>query len=165
MTREQLRADIARHAHSISDTVVEGWRHVAETEVWHSLPPQMSHDDLPNVLKAIALAALDDRFEPDALHEILRYSSIHGLHRNQEGFQEGYLYTEYHLLRRSLWTFIRGSLDADQDPVQVITRVDAAITLATMAGLRGFHQQTFVDRGDWPAALHRLLTEWPLVGQ
>jgi hypothetical protein len=164
MTTDELRLEVERQAPAISDSIVADWKRVAVTEVWHALPPQMTHDDLPNVLKAITSAALDDRFRVDAVHEILRYSAEHGLHRNQEGFQEGFLYTEYHLLRRSLWDFIRNSLAGD-DAVRVITRIDAAISLATMAGLRGFHQQTFVERGDWPDALFRLITDWPLAGQ
>lgn len=164
MTRTELCTEIELHAQTISESVVENWRHIAETEVWHSLPREMSFDDLPNVLKSIACAALHDKFDNAWLHEILRYSAEHGLHRNQEGFQESYIYTEYHLLRRSLWDFVRASLGA-ADAIVVITRIDAAISLATMAGLRGFHQQTFVQRGDWPAALHRLLDEWPLAGQ
>src|SRR4051812_38677412 len=164
MTRDALRNDLLHHADTIAHSMVEQWRFIAENEVWLSLPSAMSFDDLPNVVKAIANAALNEKFVEDDLHAILQYSSEHGLHRNQEGFQEGYLYTEYHLLRRSLWELIRSSLD-QQDAVVVITRVDAAISLATMAGLRGFHQATFVQRGDWPAALHRLLQEWPLTGQ
>jgi hypothetical protein len=164
MTKNEMRTEIHNRADTIAHSMVEQWRFVAENEVWLSLPPAMSFDDLPNVVRAIAEAALHDRFTEDDLHDVLRYSALHGLHRSQEGFQEAFLYTEYHLMRRSLWDMIRSSLDPS-DAVDCITRVDAVITLATMAGLRGFHQQTFIQRGEWPAALHRLLQEWPLTGQ
>lgn len=164
MSKDEMRDEFLKHAETIAHSIVEQWRFVAENEVWLSLPPRMSFDDLPNVVRAIMAASLENKFDKDKLHDVLRYSSEHGLHRNQEGFQEGYIYTEYHLLRRSLWDLVRASLDPT-DAVDVITRVDAAISLATMAGLRGFHQQTFIQRGEWPAALHRLLEEWPLTGQ
>jgi hypothetical protein len=164
LKREQARKEITEHSLEIAKEMVLSWRRIAETEVWHSLPPEMSFDDLPNVIKAVALAALCDRFERDDLHDILRYSSEHGFHRNGDGFQEGHLYTEYHLMRRSLWDFLRSHLEGSQ-AIAVVTRADAALSLATMAGLRGFHQATFIQRGDWPAALYRLLDEWPLLGQ
>jgi hypothetical protein len=164
MKRAEALADIHAHADTIAKQMVLAWRRIAETEVWLSLPPEMSFDALPNVIKAIAVAALNDHFLEDALRDILRYSAEHGLHRSQDGFQEGYLYTEYHLMRRTLWDYMRAHLEGAQ-AIAVITRVDAAISLATMAGLRGFHQMTFVQRGDWPDALYRLLDEWPLLGQ
>jgi hypothetical protein len=163
MTEQELADLIDREAEAIAQDIVSEWRFIGQTEVWHSLPPEMTFDDLPNVLRAISRAALAPRFERDACRQILHYSSLHGDHRHTEGFQEGYIYAEYHLLRRSLWQFMRTRLDADA-AISAISRIDAAISLATMAGLRGFHCQTFTARGDWPAALNRLLDEWPLVG-
>jgi hypothetical protein len=163
VSEEELIALVSTESENIAQGVVAEWRAIAETEVWHALPTQMTFDDLPDVLQAIATAALSPRFTPDLSREILKYSSRHGDHRHTEGFQEGYLYTEYHLLRGSLWEFIRRRLPADR-AVRAISRADAAITLATMAGIRGFHCQTFKARGDWPGALDRLLDEWPLLG-
>ena len=163
MTTDELSRVINSEKELIAHSIVEQWRQIAESEVWHSLPPQMSYDDLPNVLAAIATAGLAPKFEDPALADILRYSALHGDHRNTEGFQEGFIYTEYHLLRRSLWQYVRERLDANTS-MAVITRIDAAISLATMAGLRGFHCRTFEERGDWPAARDRLLSAWPLRG-
>ena len=164
MTPDEVRQLINDRAEQITQDIVAAWRRAALDELWLSLPPAMTFDDLPNVLRAIGNAALTPRFLEQDCRDIIRFSAIHGDHRSQEGFQEHFLHTEYHLLRRSLWDFLRERLDP-ATAVSIITRADGAITLATQAGLRGFHCRTFEARGDWPAALDRLLVEWPLVGE
>jgi hypothetical protein len=162
MTKDDVRRLVDEDAEQIAKDIVAEWRRIATTEVWLSLPPVMTFDDLPNVLRAVAAAALSERFLEEQCRNILHYSALHGRHRQEEGFQEQFLHNEYYLTRRSLWDFLRSRLP-EPDAVRAITRADAAITLATQAALRGFHYRTFQDRGDWPAALERLLLDWPLA--
>jgi hypothetical protein len=162
MTQDDVRRLVDDNAEEITKDIVAEWRRIATTEVWLSLPPAMTFDDLPNVIRAVADAALRDRFLETECRRIVHFSALHGRHRQEEGFQEHFLHTEYHLTRRSLWDFLRDKL-AESDAVRAIIRADAAITLATQAALRGFHYRTFQERGDWPAALERLLLDWPLA--
>ena len=164
MAPDDVRKLVDDHAEDITRDIVAAWRRIATDEVWLSLPPSMTFDDLPNVLRAITDAALAPNFGEHDCRRIIHFSALHGEHRNQEGFLESFIHTEYYLTRSSLWDFLRDKLD-DADAVRAITRADAAITLATQAALRGFHSQTFRQRGDWPAALDRLLHDAPIISR
>ncbi len=73
------------------------------------------------------------------------------------------LYREYHLLRTFLWEWIRARWGAMGDAHEAILLLDAAITLATSASLRGYHRATLEARNRWPEALDELTREyWPM---
>jgi hypothetical protein len=49
--------------------------------------------------------------------------------------------------------------------IDAILRVDSLISLASLSSLRGYHRRTFAMRGQWPAVLDQLASEWPLLGR
>ena len=161
MTGEDVARWIAENHDILARRIVAEWRQIGEREVWFGLPPAMQFDHLPDVIAAIADTALAANFERSACERTLHLSALHGEHRQVEGFPEHFVYTEYHLLRRSMWHFLYETVEPDAAALAV-SRIDVAITLATMAGLRGFHRATFEQRGDWPAALWRVLEELPI---
>jgi hypothetical protein len=160
-SKEEVAQWIRANKDPLAKRLVDEWREIGANEVWHGLPPSMGFDHLPDVIAGLAETALAGDFERAAVEESLRLSAVHGEHRQIEGFPEQFIYTEYHLLRRSMWHFL-GETVAPDDAARSVSRIDVAITLATMAALRGFHKSTFEERGDWPAALYRVLDEMPI---
>lgn len=161
MSRQQVGAWIRENKDLLARRIVAEWREMGTREVWFGLPPAMQFDHLPDVISAFSEAALIRDFERESTTSALETSAVHGHHRQIEGFPESFLYTEYHLLRRSMWHFLSETVAPD-DAIRSVYRMDVGITLATMAALRGFHRATFEERGDWPAALFRVLDELPL---
>jgi hypothetical protein len=163
--RAMSRAEVARWVRENKDLlakhIVAEWREIGAQEVWHGLPPVMDFDHLPDVIAGLADTALASDFLRTHAQRSLELSALHGHHRQIEGFPEQFVYTEYHLLRRSMWHFL-GETVAPDDAARSVSRLDVAITLATMAALRGYHRTTFEARGDWPAALLRVLDEMPV---
>ena len=62
MAPDDVRKLVDDHAEDITRDIVAAWRRIATDEVWLSLPPSMTFDDLPNVLRAITDAALAPNF-------------------------------------------------------------------------------------------------------
>ena len=161
LSMEELASWIRENKGPLAKRIIDEWREIGSRELWHGLPPTMHFDHLPDVIAGLADVALTRGFERSAVEESLRLSAVHGEHRQIEGFPEQFIYTEYHLLRRSMWHFLYETAAAG-DAARSVSRIDVAITLATMAALRGFHRSTFEQRGDWPAALYRVLQEMPI---
>jgi hypothetical protein len=161
MTAIEVGRWIAENHVLLAKRIVAEWREIGEAEVWLGLPPSMQFDHLPEVIAALADVALCRDFERGACERALRLSALHGEHRQTEGFPEHSVYAEYHLLRRSMWHFLYETV-APEAAAHGVSRIDVAITLATMAALRGFHRATFEQRGEWPAALWRVLDELPI---
>lgn len=159
---EKLLERILDGAEQLAADIVEEWRQIGKDEVWLALPENMDFDHLPAVLRALARATFAPRMDRDLARKVTDESAKHGSDRHEQGFQESYLYSEYTLLRRSTWELFQEHLPTEQ-AYEAIVRADALISLSTLACLRGFHQQTYQERGDWPATLDRLVDEWPLL--
>ena len=159
---EKLLRLILDRAEGIAAEIVAGWREIGKDEVWLALPENMDFDHLPDVLRALARATFSLRVDPDLARKLTEESAKHGSDRQEQGFQEAYLYAEYTLLRRSTWEMFQEHLSA-AEAYGAIVRADALLSLSTLACLRGFHRPTYEERGDWPATLDRLVDEWPLL--
>lgn len=159
---EQLLKLILHSAEDLAADIVAEWREIGKDEVWLALPEAMDFDHLPDVLRALARATFSPRVDRDLARKLTEESAKHGSDRQEQGFQESYLYAEYTLLRRSTWELFQEHLPAAEAHAAIV-RADALISLSTLACLRGFHRPTYVQRGDWPATLDRLVDEWPLI--
>ncbi|MBW3551883.1 MAG: hypothetical protein KY466_00160 [Gemmatimonadetes bacterium] len=159
---EELPALMEENAEKLAAGIIEEWREIGQNEVWLSLPSNMDFDHLPAVLRALARATFAPRVDRDLARALTGESAQHGSDRQEQGFQESYLYTEYMLLRRSIWELFQEHL-TPSEAYGAIVRADALISLSTLACLRGFHRLTYEARGDWPATLDRLVEEWPLI--
>lgn len=143
--------------------VIDQWGKLGSAQPWLSLPAQVTHDHLADLLKALAQAALCTLNDPAARRRLVDRAGQHGIDRHVEGFSEELLYREYHLLRTFLWEWIRQQWGHRDDAHRAILLLDAAITLATSASLRGYHRPTLEARGEWPAAMDELVNEyWPV---
>lgn len=163
MTEEELGLLIQQSAGTLAKQVLEDWREVGRKERWLALPESITFDSLPEVLQAVAAAALVTPFDAAACRVLVGFAAEHGETRQREGFPERLIYTEYQLLRRSLWEFVRERIGADAAP-GAIMQVDAVLSLGTLASLRGYHRPTYEARNAWPRTLDDLAKEWPLFG-
>lgn len=144
--------------------IIDGWGKIAKSEPWLALPATVGHDHLADLLQALAHAALCELRDKGARRWLVERGAQHGEDRLLEGFSEELLYREYHLLRTFLWDWIRRRWGSLPDAHNAILLLDAAITLATSASLRGYHRHTLERRGRWPLALEELIEEyWPLL--
>ena len=134
--------------------IVEDWQTTTKQEPWLSLPSEYRMDNLAEVIRSMVDAALGEGDRREARIRKLREAAKHGEHRMQMGFAEQVLFLEYYLIRQSLWRFVEQHHSGSA--AQVIMRLDAAITLATVASLRGYHKATFESRGEWPDAVEQL---------
>lgn len=162
MTREELCDAIQAEAERIAANILTRWREVGVDEPWLQLPAQMGFDHLPAVLRMVAEAALRQELDRDASRDAVVEAAKHGETRMKEGFPESYIYTEYLLLRRSLWAFVQKQVDPKL-ATRAIMQVDSLLGLMTLASLRGYHRPTFEDKGEWPDTLDRMFEEWPLA--
>lgn len=142
--------------------VLEEWGAAKRVEPWVTIPEQPSLNNLPELVRYVAQVALVRPFNAEMRRNKVQAAASHGEHRRGEGWTEAQVFQEYTLLRRAIWQFIQRRHGPDDRSFQAIGQIDSALTLATVASLRGFHRDIFTQRGDWPGALERLVHEWPL---
>ena len=150
---------IAKSLEEHPDEVLGEWHKLTRQEPWLALPEVASLNHLPEVIRGLAAAALVAPGDREALAEKIWAAAQHGQDRLEQGFPEHLIHTEYHLLRRSLWRFIERNHGQSLQHYEAIARLDAATTLATAAALLGYHRAALEKRGDWPAAVERLIAD------
>jgi hypothetical protein len=158
---ETLKAN----ANELAGSIVRRWRTIGSNEPWHALPDDLDFDHLPDLIRALAGAALCTDFDRGMCRKVVSVSADHGRHRGSEGLDEALLYREYHLLRRALWLQMKENHGETSTVYYATMRVDALISLANAASLHGLNQDSLEDQGRWPRALDHLLDEWPLPGR
>lgn len=146
----EIRAAIREHVHGIAAAM----QAEAAGEPWLSLPQAYSLDSIPDLILTLADEALAD--DPEAHVRKVWTAVHHGQERAETGFSETLLFNEYHLLRMAVWHFVSGRCPP-RDAFEAIARIDAAITQATSASLLGYHRVALEKRGEWPAAVERLI--------
>lgn len=157
-----LCESIKSNAETITSQVLDHWGTIAEAEPWHALPEDLDHDHLPHLLRSLAGAGLCTEFDRDMCREVVQHSATHGRHRAAEGFDDGLLYREYHLLRRALWKQVKLDHGESATVYYATMRLDALIGLASSAALHGMNWAALDEEGRWPQVLEELLDEWPL---
>lgn len=141
--------------------VLEEWRVAKQDEPWVQVPDGPGLHSLGEVVRYVAQVALERPDDPEARRQKVYAAAKHGQQRRNEGWSEALLFQEYALLRRAVWRFIQRRHGATDETFQAIGQIDVALTLATVAALRGFYQDLFVERGDWSEVLERLVDDWP----
>lgn len=121
-----------------SAVITERLKLAMDREPWSSLSEPKRIDHLPNLLEALLRMACDPDCEATHRDEVLEFARIHGLDRRYQGFEEEVIFEEYYLLRREACTGLR-TFHEEQTLEPIIPRLDAAISLATLASLRGLH--------------------------
>lgn len=143
MTIESILERMHGDADAIARAVQEAWSDEADREPGERLPPDLALDHLPELIAAVAAAAL----KPDdmgARDQVARLGIKHGGHRRREGFGQVVVFREMHLLRRLLWQESRRRYTDGDVLTGAALRIDRVLTLALSASLRGH------EAGDTP---------------
>lgn len=149
-------------ARTITDLIIDRWSQIASSEPWLSLPEDLDHDHLPELIELLADAALCTDFEPRRCHEVARVAAEHGHHRARQGFAENLIHREYHLLRRALAERL-SAVEGERSIVYLgVMRMDAVASLAGSAALHGLYRERLEEEGRWPDAVDELVEDWPL---
>jgi hypothetical protein len=156
----ELKA-IADSVRNNVDEVIELWRREAGEETWTHFPADLDVDHLPELIQRLADAIDSD--DPESHGAQIWAAVRHGQDRLKRGFSDSLVLAEHQVIRIALWRFIRRNHGASPSAYPAIGRIDSALTLVTLAALRGYHHTALKQKGDWPAAVERLLEEWPIT--
>lgn len=121
-----------------SAVITERLKIVMGRDPWTSLSEPQRVDHLPELLGALLRMAFDPGRDPILREEVLEVARRHGVDRRYQGFEEEVIFEEYYLLRSEACTGLR-MFHQERDLEAVISRLDAAISLATLGSLRGLH--------------------------
>jgi hypothetical protein len=143
--------------------IIDEWKRLTDRSPWNCLSSAAWSDHLPPVLHALIQASLCTPDSPPARQLLVGCASAHGETRRGQGFSTDELLEEHYLLRRSIWDQMRtisASAAALAQSVEEIVRVDAALTIVTIAAMLGFHRQDSEPSSAWPRTLAELTRRW-----
>ena len=139
--------------------IVDEYQRLTDVPPWNQLCEKDWRDHLPPLLHALLTASLIDERDHPSKEATVELAAIHGATRRKQGFTPDLVLQEYYLMRNATWKFI--NTDATHhDAVASIIRLDAAISIATLACLAGFHRDSYEKAGKWPAVLKKMVTDW-----
>lgn len=132
-----LTKDVIDAAPDLAAGVVRDWSASGPSRVLDRRHP-IDENDLVALICRLGEAALTrETGAGKPRRELIRAAIQHGRERRTDGFTEEMLFLEYHLLRRGLWNELRRR--NPELASETIMRIDAEISMATCASLRGFH--------------------------
>lgn len=143
--------------------IVALWEEAVEREPW-ILPRQLARADfVPDMVEAIATATVCLPPTRTTLLALAKAASEHASGRAAAGADHARVVLEYYFLRNAIWAYFgeRQHEIEQEEEMRAILHVDVAVSLATRAALLGYYQHEFAQRGEWPAALDRLVDELP----
>ncbi len=160
MTRSpELCEELRRRTERISEL----WNAAIEKEPWILGRELAGPEFVPELVECMADATLCDPPSRAAILLLAETAARHAAERASAGAEHARLVLEYYLLRNAVWAFFREYREQELGNAIAILHVDLAISIATRAALIGFYRGEFEQQGEWPAALHRLVDEVPLV--
>jgi hypothetical protein len=142
------------------DDIFALFREVTQEEPWIKLPHDFHLDHLPPMIRVAAELSLQSPGDRELVRQLIREGCKHGETRLEQAFPEAILFHEHQLVRNAIWYHIRGRHRGEGLVFEAMIRLDAALTLATRATLRGFHRVAFARLGRWPSALEELESAW-----
>jgi hypothetical protein len=146
----------------VSQKVVASWVALSDRPPWDRLTTADRIDHLAPLLESLFRAVYEETDHRTYRAEMIRDAATHGEERRAQGYDEEIILEEYYLIRDLLWTELRARL-APGDAAPIIIRVDAALSLASAACLRGMHREALEAAGQWPRALDVLVERDPLT--
>ena len=146
----------------VSQKVVASWVALSDRPPWDRLTTAERIDHLAPLLDSLFRAVLEETANRTYRAAMIRDAAAHGEERRAQGYDEEIILEEYYLIRELLWTELRARLPA-ADAAPIIVRVDAALSLASAACLRGMHRTSLEATGKWPGALEALVHRDPLA--
>ena len=146
----------------VSQKVIASWVALSDRPPWDRLTTAERIDHLAPLLASLFRAVFEETPERTHRAEMIRDAATHGEERRAQGYDEEIILEEYYLIRDLLWTELRARL-APGDAAPIIIRVDAALSLASAACLRGMHREALEAVGQWPGVLDVLVQRDPLT--
>lgn len=139
--------------------VMRRWEDQPDPIPWDGEPPE-HWDHLPDLLVALADAALNDAPSEQNTRALVEAAIIHGKDRRKEGADADDVLGDYYRLRIAIWSFLQDRAYAADAPARAVLRIDLAITTATAASLVGYHEGAVEARpGGVAAAVDRLVRD------
>jgi hypothetical protein len=149
---------------NVADIVAE-WKRLTDKPPWSSLSDADWVDHLPPLLRAMIAGVVCGRGSHVARQEVVDKAIIHGEHRRARGLTVEIILEEQSQLRTATWHFLTAKVDAvaTSGVVEEILRLDAAIGVATLASIRGFHRPEIERTRDWQQVISELLRDWERI--
>ena len=142
--------------------IVASWKQLTNRPPWTRLTPAQWVDHLPPLLRAMIDAVICGRGSHDARRRVVESGIIHGGHRRANDLTVEVILDEYYYLRNATWGFLQSRLGTrlDSEIVAEILRLDAAIVMATLSSLRGFHRIEVERTREWNQVIEDLVVDW-----
>ena len=144
--------------------ILAEWERLIDRPPWNTLSDAKRHGGLIDILRALIDEAACATASAAARRRVVFEAAAHADARRASGFDADTVLQEHAMLRDAIWTVVRVS--ALQSPAMfaaatdMIVRLDAAITLSTIAALKGFHRREIEAQHGWDGALHDLVRRW-----
>lgn len=138
--------------------ILSDWLTLTGTHPWLQLPDELDLDHLPDLVHALIDTCVGRDRDGDPKRRVVEAGLMHGQHRARQDYPDHLLFREYHLLREAIWRGMHRRHPQERQTVSAISRIDAAITVATRASLQGYHRKTWDDE-----VVEKLVREsvWP----
>lgn len=136
--------------------IVARWERLVDREPWSRLTPTDRRDELPEFLTHLFDATVCGARKPDDVERLVDSATRHGEQRRRVGLDYDHVMEESALLRRAVWELAQSYRDEYHEMI----RVDAGLTVALMASLRGYARTELEARGEWSSTMPRLIADW-----
>ncbi|MEX2581807.1 MAG: PAS domain-containing protein [Gemmatimonadota bacterium] len=153
-TLHDVQTRLAQHAPDI----IDGFNRSTEQEPWIHLPEQERLNFLRNLIEPLTEVALSTSGDSKVYRRALHVAARHGERRHAQGLPEQILFDDLYLFRRAVCSQIEcddGALYAE-----AVNRIDAVLSLATFASLRGYYRDDFEARHQWPDTIDEIAADW-----
>jgi hypothetical protein len=146
---------------NIAEIVAE-WKRLTSKPPWATLTSSQWVDHLPPLLHAMIDGVVCGNGSHDARRKVIESGIRHGSHRRALGVPLDTIFEEYYQLRTATWHLLTTRAGAELGPrvVAEILRLDAAIGVATLASLRGYHRLEFEKTREWDQVIDDLVKDW-----
>jgi hypothetical protein len=145
--------------------VLARWRESLDPDGSVLRHPSEATEPMAHVVDALFADLQRPAAEPMIAPETVFASAVHGSSRRQQGIGMDLVLREFDTLRHVMNAVLRGLSSAA--PSELASRLDFAITTASLASLRGYHRDEFDALGQWPSTLDDLLraeNPWAVAG-
>jgi hypothetical protein len=155
----QSRAEFFARLDSNVPEIVTEFQRLTSTAPWTNLSDAEWRDHLSPLLHALLDSTTGAQGCSEARERSINLAAAHGQARRQQNIPAETLLQEYYLLRNAMWNHIDKDVRG-QDAVTSIIRLDAAVSIATLASLAGYHKDEYEQVGLWPGVLTNMVKQW-----
>jgi hypothetical protein len=144
------------------DAIVMEWGRRTRRPPWTNLSESDRIDHLPPLLNAMIEGVVCGSGSHEARRRVVEQGVMHGAHRRANGLSVENILDEQSQLQSAMWQLlVRESRDdIGSDAFLEIVRFDAAIGVATLASVAGFHRSATKKEQDWANTIDLLLAQW-----